>query len=225
VTDIETSTDAADEFAATAADSAQDDAQDDELQDDELQDDAEQPRSGRNSGDNGLLVREGDIAADYLERLLDIVDYDGDIDLDVENDRAVVAIVGSDLKPLIGTRGEVLDALQELTRLAVQQQTGVRSRLMLDVSGHRAQRRKELAPLSDPVRLRLLSLLATAEGGAVCACDLVEPVGKSQPTVSHHLRILREAGLVTSEKRGTNVWYAAVPAALESLREALGPRT
>src|SRR3954452_12923490 len=80
-----------------------------------------------------LLVREGDIAADYLERLLDIVDYDGDIDLDVENDRAVVAIVGSDLKPLIGPRGEVLDALQELTRLAVQQQTGTRSRLMLDV--------------------------------------------------------------------------------------------
>jgi ArsR family transcriptional regulator len=81
---------------------------------------------------------------------------------------------------------------------------------------------RRFAALSDPVRLRLLSLLATAEDGAVCACDLVEPVGKSQPTVSHHLRILREAGLVTSEKRGTNVWYAAVPAALESLRDALG---
>jgi ArsR family transcriptional regulator, arsenate/arsenite/antimonite-responsive transcriptional repressor len=80
---------------------------------------------------------------------------------------------------------------------------------------------RRFAALADPVRLRLLSLLATADGGAVCACDLVEPVGKSQPTVSHHLRILREAGLVTSEKRGTNVWYAAVPAALESLREAL----
>ncbi len=79
------------------------------------------------------------------------------------------------------------------------------------------------AALADPVRLRLLSLLATDVDGAVCACDLVEPVGKSQPTVSHHLRILREAGLATSEKRGTNVWYAAVPAALESLREALGP--
>ncbi len=81
----------------------------------------------------------------------------------------------------------------------------------------------QFAALADPVRLRLVSLLATAAGGAVCACDLVEPVGKSQPTVSHHLRILREAGLVTSEKRGTNVWYAAVPAALESLRDALGP--
>ena len=87
-------------------------------------------------------MQEGDIAADYLERLLDIVDYDGDIDLDVENDRAVVAIVGDGLQPLVGPHGETLDALQELTRLAVQQQTGVRSRLMLDVSGHRQARRE-----------------------------------------------------------------------------------
>jgi spoIIIJ-associated protein len=95
-----------------------------------------------------LLVQEGDIAADYLERLLDIVDYDGDIDLDVENGRAMVAIVGSDLQPLIGPAGATLDALQELTRLAVQQQTGVRSRLMLDVSGHRRARRDELTALA-----------------------------------------------------------------------------
>ena len=80
---------------------------------------------------------------------------------------------------------------------------------------------RQFAALADPVRLRLVSLLSTAEGGAVCACDLVEPVGKSQPTVSHHLKVLRDAGLVTSEKRGTNVWYAAVPAALEGLRAAL----
>jgi len=81
---------------------------------------------------------------------------------------------------------------------------------------------RRFAALSDPVRLQLLSLLATSDGGAVCVCDLVEPVGKSQPTVSHHLRVLREAGLVTSDKRGTNVWYAAVPDALEGLRRALG---
>lgn len=100
-------------------------------------------------GDGGsLLVREGDIAADYLERLLDIVDYDGDIDLDVENGRAVVAIIGSDLKPLVGQSGETLDALQELTRLAVQQKTGARSRLMLDVSGHRQARREQLQRLA-----------------------------------------------------------------------------
>ncbi len=95
-----------------------------------------------------LLVREGDVAADYLEQLLDIVDYDGDIDLDVENDRAIVAVVGSDLGPLVGPGGATLDALQELTRLAVQQQTGVRSRLMLDISGHRANRRTQLTELA-----------------------------------------------------------------------------
>ena len=77
------------------------------------------------------------------------------------------------------------------------------------------------AALGDPVRLRLLSLLASSGQPSVCACDLVEPVGKSQPTVSHHLRVLREAGLVTSEKRGVNVWYAVVPAALEALRGSL----
>jgi spoIIIJ-associated protein len=98
--------------------------------------------------ENALLVQEGDIAADYLERLLDIADYDGDIDLDVENDRAIVAIVGTDLQPLVGQRGETLDALQELTRLAVQQKTGARSRLMLDVSGHRQARRNELTKLA-----------------------------------------------------------------------------
>jgi spoIIIJ-associated protein len=117
---------------------------------------------GRDGGN--LLVREGDVAADYLEQLLDIVDYDGDIDLDVENGRAIVAVVGSDLSPLVGPNGSTLDALQELTRLAVQQQTGVRSRLMLDVSGHRNQRRQQLTELatstattvletSSPVRL------------------------------------------------------------------------
>ena len=83
---------------------------------------------------------------------------------------------------------------------------------------------RQFAALADPVRLRLVSLLATADGGAVCACDLVEPVGKSQPTVSHHLKVLADAGLVTSEKRGRNVWYGVVPAALEALRTALATR-
>jgi ArsR family transcriptional regulator len=75
--------------------------------------------------------------------------------------------------------------------------------------------------LGDPVRLRLLSLLATADGGEVCVCDLVEPVGKSQPTVSHHLKKLADAGLVTATKRGTFMWYAVVPAQLETLRAVL----
>ena len=95
-----------------------------------------------------LLVQEGDIAGDYLERLLDIVDFDGDIDLDVEGDRAVVAVIGEGLQGLVGPNGATLDALQELTRLAVQQQTGLRSRLMLDVGGNRPRRRTQLAGIA-----------------------------------------------------------------------------
>lgn len=80
---------------------------------------------------------------------------------------------------------------------------------------------ERFAALGDPVRLRLVSLLATAEGGAVCVCDLTGPVDRSQGTVSHHLKVLSKAGLVVSEKRGRNMWYSVVPTALESLRAAL----
>jgi spoIIIJ-associated protein len=90
------------------------------------------------------LEQEGEIAADYLEELLEIVDLDGDLDMDVEGDRATVSIVWADLPQLIGENGEVLEALQELTRLAVYRETGERSRLMLDISGHRAARREAL---------------------------------------------------------------------------------
>ena len=103
-----------------------------------------------------LLVQEGDIAGDYLERLLDIADVDGDIDMDVENDRAVVAIVGDGLDALVGPGGTVLDALQELTRLAVVQQTGVRSRLMLDLGGWRARRKAELTASGTRTAQRVL---------------------------------------------------------------------
>ena len=95
------------------------------------------------------LEEEGDIAADYLEGLLDITDLDGDIDIDVENDRAALAIVGGKLHHLVGADGEVLDALQELTRLAVQTATGDRSRLMLDIDGYRAGRKSELRKLAE----------------------------------------------------------------------------
>lgn len=97
------------------------------------------------------LEREGDVAADYLEELLDIADLDGDIDLDIEGDRAVVAVVGGKLGHLVGNEGEVLEALQELTRLAVLRETGIRSRLMLDVAGHRARRRGELVALAEKI--------------------------------------------------------------------------
>jgi spoIIIJ-associated protein len=94
------------------------------------------------------LETEGEIAADYLEELLDIADLDGDLDMDVEGDRAAVSIVGADLSQLVGRNGEVLDALQELTRLAVYRETGERSRLMLDISGHRAEQRRRLVELA-----------------------------------------------------------------------------
>ena len=101
--------------------------------------------------DLSSLEEEGEIAADYIEGLLDIADLDGDIDMDVEGDRAVVSVVGATLNELIGDDGEVLEALQELTRLAVHRQTGSRARLMLDVGGFRAQRRSELADLGRSV--------------------------------------------------------------------------
>jgi spoIIIJ-associated protein len=115
------------------------------------------------------LEQEGEIAADYLEGLLDIADLDGDIDMDVEADRAAVSIISEgssrDLQKLVGRDGEVLEALQELTRLAVHRETGDRSRLMLDIAGHRARKREELAELGakaaqdakssgEPVKLR-----------------------------------------------------------------------
>ncbi|WP_455358449.1 Jag family protein [Streptomyces sp. SYSU K21746] len=97
------------------------------------------------------LEQEGEIAADYLEGLLDIADLDGDIDMDVEADRAAVSIISDsasrDLQKLVGRDGEVLEALQELTRLAVHRETGDRSRLMLDIAGFRARKREELAAL------------------------------------------------------------------------------
>jgi spoIIIJ-associated protein len=97
------------------------------------------------------LELEGEIAADYIEGLLDVADLDGDIDMDVEGDRAVVSVVGATLDELVGSRGEVLDALQELTRLAVHRQTGSRTRLMIDIGGYRAERRAELTELGTSV--------------------------------------------------------------------------
>ncbi|GIH23211.1 single-stranded DNA-binding protein [Acrocarpospora phusangensis] len=97
--------------------------------------------------DVAALEQEGEIAADYVEGLLDIADLDGDIDMDVEGDRAMVSVVGLKGGDLVGPSGEVLEALQELTRLAVHRQTGERSRLMLDVAGYRERRRAELTKI------------------------------------------------------------------------------
>lgn len=124
-----------------------DEPTDTEAADTEAAEAAEAPVAGEESSGRSRaqrLEQEGEIAADYLEELLEIADLDGDLDMDVEGDRATVSIVGADLPQLIGENGEVLEALQELTRLAVYRETGERSRLMLDISGHRAGRRSAL---------------------------------------------------------------------------------
>ncbi len=137
--------DDADEFLA-AEDPAGDETGDD------VGDDAEDHGLDRESGevapgltDDADLELEGEIAADYIEGLLDVADLDGDIDMDVEGDRALVSVVGATLDELVGPRGEVLEALQELTRLAVHRHTGLRTRIMIDVGGYRLRRRAELA--------------------------------------------------------------------------------
>jgi spoIIIJ-associated protein len=114
----------------------------DDVVDDEEDDDEE---------DLSTLEEEGEVAADYIEGLLDIADLDGDIDMDVEGDRAIVSVVGATLDELVGDDGEVLEALQELTRLAVHRKTGSRARLMLDVGGFRAKRRADLTELGRSV--------------------------------------------------------------------------
>jgi spoIIIJ-associated protein len=140
-----------------------------------------------------LLVQEGDVAADYLEGLLDIVDLDGDIDIDVEGNRAMVAVLEinkGELKHLVGRDGKVLDALQELTRLAATRETGERSRLMLDVAGFRAARRAELVEIAKE---------AIAEANRTSAPVRLDPMTSFERKVVHDA--VAEAGLV-SESEG-----------------------
>lgn len=136
------------------------------------------------------LEQEGDIAADYLEELLDIADLDGDLDMDVEGDRASVSIVGADLSQLVGANGEVLEALQELTRLAVYRETGERSRLMLDIGGHRAAQRSRLVELAEK---RIAEVKETGEAARL------EPMSSFERKVVHDT--VAAAGLV-SESEG-----------------------
>ena len=142
-----------------------------------------------------LLEREGEVAADFLETLLDIADLDGDIDLDIDGDRAAVAVVDSDEgrvpRRLVGQDGKVLEALQELTRLAVQSATGDRSRLMLDVAGHRAARRAELVEVA---KAAVASVRTSGE-----AVDL-EPMTAFERKVVHD-EVL--AGGLVSDSSGT----------------------
>ncbi len=143
----------------------------------------------------GQLEREGEVAADFLETLLDIADLDGDIDVDVDGDRAAIAIVDSEEgrvpRRLVGPDGKVLDALQELTRLAVQSATGERSRLMLDVAGHRAARRAELVKIAEAA-----IAAATSSGER----QSLEPMSAFERKVVHDAVLA--AGL-SSESEGT----------------------
>jgi spoIIIJ-associated protein len=145
----------ADDVDDEADDEADEDADDlVEVAADEAGEAGKVSEAGEASGDDARdgsrpsvadLELESEIAADYIEGLLDVADLDGDIDMDVEGERAYVSVVGATLDELVGQRGEVLEALQELTRLAVHRQTGDRTRIMLDVGGYRQKRRAELA--------------------------------------------------------------------------------
>lgn len=149
------------------------------------------------AADGDLVTRleeEGEIAADYLEEFLDIADLDGDIDIDVDHGRAAVEIVAEDegddsLRRLVGHDGQVLDALQELTRLAVQTKTGERSRLMLDVAGYRAERRRELIEIA-----REAIAQVQAGGGAVT----LQPMNPFERKVVHDA--VAEAGLASDSE-------------------------
>jgi spoIIIJ-associated protein len=145
------------------------------------------------------LEREGDIAADYLEELLDIADLDGDIDMDVEGDRAAVSIVGGHLDRLVGRSGEVLDALQELTRLAVYRETGERSRLMLDIGGFRAGRRRQLEKLAEDT---VAEVKASGEPVAL------EPMSPFERKVIHDT--VAAAGLVSDSEGAEPKRYVVV---------------
>ena len=153
--------------------------------------------------DHSVLEEEGEIAADYLEEFLDIVDLDGDIELDVRNGRAAVDIIGNvgDLKALIGEDARVLDALQDLTRLAVQNRTGLRSRLMLDIAGYRAKQVSDLNMLAEAAIKRVV------EKGRP---EDLEPMNAFERKVVHDA--VAAAGLV-SESHGVDPYrYVTITA-------------
>jgi spoIIIJ-associated protein len=179
-----------DEAGDTPEDAAEDAPEDVDEAVDEAVDDEDEDAPARPSKVE-RLENEGDIAADYLEELLDIADLDGDLDMDVEGDRAAVSIVGADLSQLVGSRGEVLDALQELTRLAVYRETGERSRLMLDIGGYRAEKRSSLEKVAEELVARVKE---TGEPASL------EPMSPFERKVVHD--VVAAAGLV-SESQGT----------------------
>ena len=162
------------------------------------------------------LEEEGEIGADYLEELLDIADLGGDIDIDIDHGRASIAVVASEegdereLADLVGRDGEVLEAVQELTRLAVQARTGNRSRLMLDINGYRADRRTELTKVAQEAVTKVLT-----SGEAVS----LEPMNPFERKVCHD--VVAAAGLVSeSEGAEPHRYVVVLPADEEGVDDA-----
>lgn len=151
------------------------------------------------------LEEEGEVGADYLEELLDIVDLGGDIDIDVDHGRASIAVVASEegdaqeLAVLVGRDGEVLEAVQELTRLAVQTRTGNRSRLMLDINGYRAERRSELTKVAQEAVKRV-----RVTGDTV----LLEPMNPFERKVCHD--VVAAEGLISESEGAEPERYVVV---------------
>ena len=163
---------------------------------DSSQQTAEEASSSPVNNTVSRLEEEGEIGADYLEELLDIADLGGDIDIDIDHGRASIAVLASEegdereLDDLVGRNGEVLEAVQELTRLAVQARTGNRSRLMLDINGYRADRRTELTKVAQEA---VTKVLTTGESVSL------EPMNPFERKVCHD--VVASAGLI-SESEG-----------------------
>lgn len=178
-----------DDEIAVASETSEDAAETDVVDDAAPQDGGAEGEGAKPSSSADILENEGEIAADYLEELLDIADLDGDIDTYVEGGRAHVSIVTEgDL--LVGSDGQVLEALQELARLAVMTETGRRSRLMLDIAGHRDRRRKELQEVAQD------AISEVKESGAAVR---LTPMNPFERKIVHD--VVAAAGLV-SESEG-----------------------
>jgi len=189
--DLQVTNEVTDEVVTEEAIEDDQEAFDPEGDDESDEDESDDAESGAGRpGRVERLEREGDIAADYLEELLDIADLDGDLDMDVDGDRAAVSIVGADLAHLVGARGEVLDALQELTRLAVYRETGERSRLMLDIGEYRAEKKVALEKIAAE------AIATVKESGESVS---LEPMSPFERKVVHD--VVAAAGL-TSESAG-----------------------
>ena len=176
---------------------------------------AEEAVSSPVSNTVSRLEEEGEIGADYLEELLDIADLGGDIDIDIDHGRASIAVVASEegdereLADLVGRDGEVLEAVQELTRLAVQARTGNRSRLMLDINGYRADRRTELTKVAQEAVTKVLT-----SGEAVS----LEPMNPFERKVCHD--VVAAAGLISeSEGAEPHRYVVVLPADEEGVDE------